>query len=319
MPLPISTWSETPSEASARPPGNPTAEFRGNVQNGARTMAVRVLGADEQGGGPPGPDVPGASPAPAWVAWRPPDPSLGPALRPTRHRGRVHGLAALGWGSKGPWPSCPEHTREGESAGSGPADKTRPRGQEDTRAGVCSRKTPARTCLFTKVKAPQTAASFRRSAQRTAPPGPLRLPPSLPSPTPRGPGPWPSPVLAVLGWVLSTLVFPVASGGAGALQGRLAPLREAQNAGVWGVRGPQSPRDRAGPGPTVILCFEPSWGLGGQEPACSAGDSGSIPGWGSSSRGGNGSPTPVFLPGKAHGQRSLAGYSSPWGRRVRHD
>ena len=29
-------------------------------------------------------------------------------------------------------------------------------------------------------------------------------------------------------------------------------------------------------------------------------------------------PTPVFLPGKSHGQRSLAGYS-PWGHRVRHD
>ena len=29
-------------------------------------------------------------------------------------------------------------------------------------------------------------------------------------------------------------------------------------------------------------------------------------------------PTPVFLPGKSHGQRSLAGYS-PWGRRVRQD
>ena len=29
-------------------------------------------------------------------------------------------------------------------------------------------------------------------------------------------------------------------------------------------------------------------------------------------------PTPVFLPGKSHGRRSLAGYS-PWGRRVRHD
>ena len=29
--------------------------------------------------------------------------------------------------------------------------------------------------------------------------------------------------------------------------------------------------------------------------------------------------TPVFLPGKSHGQRSLAGYS-PWGRkRLRHD
>ena len=30
-------------------------------------------------------------------------------------------------------------------------------------------------------------------------------------------------------------------------------------------------------------------------------------------------PTPIFLPGKFHGQRSLAGYS-PWGHeRVRHD
>ena len=28
-------------------------------------------------------------------------------------------------------------------------------------------------------------------------------------------------------------------------------------------------------------------------------------------------PTPVFLPGKSHGQRTLAGYS-PWGCRVRH-
>ena len=29
-------------------------------------------------------------------------------------------------------------------------------------------------------------------------------------------------------------------------------------------------------------------------------------------------PTPVFLPGESHGQRSLVGYS-PWGSRVRHD
>ena len=29
-------------------------------------------------------------------------------------------------------------------------------------------------------------------------------------------------------------------------------------------------------------------------------------------------PTPVFLPGKPHGQRSLAGYS-PWGHRVGHN
>ena len=28
--------------------------------------------------------------------------------------------------------------------------------------------------------------------------------------------------------------------------------------------------------------------------------------------------TPVFLPGKSHGQKSLTGYS-PWGQRVRHD
>ena len=29
-------------------------------------------------------------------------------------------------------------------------------------------------------------------------------------------------------------------------------------------------------------------------------------------------PTPVFLPGESHGQRSLVDYS-PWGQRVRHD
>ena len=39
-------------------------------------------------------------------------------------------------------------------------------------------------------------------------------------------------------------------------------------------------------------------------------DMGSIPGSGRSPGGGNGNP--VFLPGKFHGQRSLAGYS-PWG------
>ena len=31
-----------------------------------------------------------------------------------------------------------------------------------------------------------------------------------------------------------------------------------------------------------------------------------------------GQPTPVFLPGESHGQRSLVDYS-PWGHRVRHD
>ena len=44
-------------------------------------------------------------------------------------------------------------------------------------------------------------------------------------------------------------------------------------------------------------------GLEGKESACNAGDLGSIPGrrqW---------QPTPVLLPGKSHGPRSLAGYS----------
>ena len=40
-----------------------------------------------------------------------------------------------------------------------------------------------------------------------------------------------------------------------------------------------------------------------------AGDSGSIPGLGKSPAGEKWQPTPVFLPGESHGQRSLAGYS----------
>ena len=44
------------------------------------------------------------------------------------------------------------------------------------------------------------------------------------------------------------------------------------------------------------------------------GDMGSVPGSGISHGKGNWLPTPVFLPGKSHGQRSLAGYS-PWGRK----
>ena len=42
------------------------------------------------------------------------------------------------------------------------------------------------------------------------------------------------------------------------------------------------------------------------------GDTGLIPGLGRSSGGGNDHPTPVFLLGKFHGQRSQAGYI-PWG------
>ena len=51
------------------------------------------------------------------------------------------------------------------------------------------------------------------------------------------------------------------------------------------------------------------------------GDMGSVPESGRSLGGGNGTkiPTPVSLPGKSHGQRSLVGYS-PWGhKRARHD
>ena len=42
--------------------------------------------------------------------------------------------------------------------------------------------------------------------------------------------------------------------------------------------------------------------------AGNTGDAGSIPGSGRFPGGGNGNPLPVFLPGKSHGQRSLAGY-----------
>ena len=51
-----------------------------------------------------------------------------------------------------------------------------------------------------------------------------------------------------------------------------------------------------------------------KESACNAGDLGSIPGlkreW---------LPTPIFLPGEVHGQRSLAGYIVHGWQRVRHD
>ena len=45
------------------------------------------------------------------------------------------------------------------------------------------------------------------------------------------------------------------------------------------------------------------------------GDVSSIPGLGSFPCRRKWQPTPVLLPGKSHGQRSLAGYS-PWGLRV---
>ena len=47
-------------------------------------------------------------------------------------------------------------------------------------------------------------------------------------------------------------------------------------------------------------------------PPANAGDPGSIPGPERSFGEGHGNPLPVFLPGKSHRQRSLAGYC-PWG------
>jgi len=45
-----------------------------------------------------------------------------------------------------------------------------------------------------------------------------------------------------------------------------------------------------------------------------AGEAGLIPGSGRSPGEGNGNPLQYTLPGKSHGQRSLAGYS-PWGHK----
>ena len=54
-------------------------------------------------------------------------------------------------------------------------------------------------------------------------------------------------------------------------------------------------------------------GSRGKESTCNAGNAGLIPGSGRSpGRGYAWQPTPVFLPGKSYGQRSLVGYS-PWG------
>ena len=60
-------------------------------------------------------------------------------------------------------------------------------------------------------------------------------------------------------------------------------------------------------------------GSDGKESTRSAEDPDSIPGSKEAPGEGNGwLPTPMFLPGESHGQRSLAGYS-PWVQRGRHD
>ena len=50
-------------------------------------------------------------------------------------------------------------------------------------------------------------------------------------------------------------------------------------------------------------------GSDGKESVCNAGDLGLIPGLGRSLGKENGLPTPVFLPGEFHEQRSLVGCS----------
>ena len=55
-------------------------------------------------------------------------------------------------------------------------------------------------------------------------------------------------------------------------------------------------------------------GLCGKASACNAGDLALIPGLGRSPGEGNSKPSPVPLPGKSHGWRSLVGYS-PWGHK----
>ena len=60
------------------------------------------------------------------------------------------------------------------------------------------------------------------------------------------------------------------------------------------------------------MCGLPWWKtLEGKGSACNAGDLGLVPGLGRSPEE---QPTPLFLPGELHGQRSLVGYSS-WGRK----
>ena len=56
------------------------------------------------------------------------------------------------------------------------------------------------------------------------------------------------------------------------------------------------------------------WWLSDKESACNTEDAGLIPGWGRSPQRRKQQPTPVFLPGKSHGERSLVGYS-PWGHK----
>ena len=62
----------------------------------------------------------------------------------------------------------------------------------------------------------------------------------------------------------------------------------------------------------------PPWWLSGKEPTYQCRRLGFDPWVGKIPWRKKWQPTPVFLPGKSHGQRSLARYS-PWSRRAGHD
>ena len=63
---------------------------------------------------------------------------------------------------------------------------------------------------------------------------------------------------------------------------------------------------------SILFDFTYPGGSDSKVSVCNAGDLGSIPGLGRFPRRRKWQPTPVFLPGKSHGQRSLVGYH-PWG------
>ena len=58
-----------------------------------------------------------------------------------------------------------------------------------------------------------------------------------------------------------------------------------------------------------LTLLQVHWGSDGKESTCQVEDLGSVPGSGRPPRKGNSKPTPLFLPGELHWQRSLVGYS----------
>ena len=69
---------------------------------------------------------------------------------------------------------------------------------------------------------------------------------------------------------------------------------------------------QAGDGPGLVKGVASLGGSDSKESACNVGGLGLIPGWGRSLWRRAWQPTPVFLPGESHGQRTLVGFS-PWG------